>query len=237
MLTVCTFKWRPSPGYRSRFTAESVRVLHRKVAEHYPSPHRFVCITDDPSGLDGIETVPLWNDYADVPSPHGGRNPSCYRRLKLFDPAIREVLGARVACIDLDTVIVDDIRPLLDRTEEFVIWGETDPRSWYNGSMMLLTTGSRPQVWTDFNPRTSPRQAKAAGRFGSDQGWISHCLGKGEATWTRDDGVYSFRVHMKSRPSRLPENARMVMFHGKVDPWSHDAQQFDWVREHWGIPA
>lgn len=236
MLTVVAFKWKPQGGhYRSSFGADQVIVLRNMVQRNYKKPHRFVCITDDASGLagEGVETIPLWSDYAEIPSPHGGGNPSCYRRLKLFDPAIKGMLGERFIALDLDTVIVGDVAPIFDRTEPFVMWGETDPRSWYNGSMMLMTAGSRAKVWTDFNPNTSPRQALKAGRFGSDQGWISHVLGKGEATWGRKDGVYSYRVHLAPVGNDLPDDARIVFFHGKHDPWAHSCQQIPWVKAHW----
>ena len=237
MLTVVTFKWRPPAGYRSRFDARTVNALFRMVDRHYPAPHRNVCITDDPAGIDpAIDIVPLWPDHATIPSPHGRQNPSCYRRLKLFDPAIEAVLGPRFVSLDLDTVIVGDLRPLWDRPDEFIIWGETDPRSFYNGSMFLQTAGARAQVWRTFDPRRSPWEAKRAGKFGSDQGWISYCLGPGEATWGRADGVYSFRVHLEPHDTgdTLPANARIVMFHGKTDPWTWRAQRLPWVREHYG---
>lgn len=232
MITVCCFKWA-KPGYRSTFTAEHVLVLRNMVARHYQKPHRFVCITDDARGLESIETVKLWDDYKDIPSPHGGHNPSCYRRLKLFSRDIGSVLGQRFVTVDLDTVITGNMSPLWDRTEDFIIWGETNPKSFYNGSMFMLTAGSRAQVWEDFDPVKSPRMALKAGRFGSDQGWISHRLGRGEATWGRTDGVYSFRVHIQPFGGSLPNGARIVFFHGKEDPWGYKAQQYPWIREHW----
>ena len=230
-LSVVCFKWKGPAHYRSQFSAHHVNVLRHMVARHYQRPHRFICVTDDPVGIeDGIEVVPLWEDFADLKSPHGDHNPSCYRRLKVFDPAMRAVFGDRFVCLDLDTVIVGDMAPLWDRPEDFVIWGETDRRSWYNGSMFLMTAGARPHVWSDFDPVESPRKALRAGRFGSDQGWISYRLGPGEKTWSTKDGVYSFRVHISRNQWHLPENARIVMFHGKVDPDSYDAQNHDWVR-------
>lgn len=237
MLTVCTFRWKPPAGYRSSFGPDAVLRLRDMVARHYPHPHRFVCITDDQRSLKQVETLPLWDDLAGVPSPHGRGNPSCYRRLKLFDPAIETLLGPRFVSLDLDTVIVGDLSPIFHRTEDFIIWGETDPRSFYNGSMLMMTAGARPQVWTDFNPRKSPMLTKRAGKFGSDQGWISYCLGPGEARWGRQDGVYSYRVHISPQGNVLPADARIVMFHGRVDPWSFRGQQIDWVRTHWGVAA
>lgn len=234
MLTVVCFKWRPATGYRSHFGADAVNTLRRMVARHYQRPHRFVCVTDDAAGLDiAVDVVPLWDEFAAIPSPHGGHNPSCYRRLRMFAADAGAVFGPRFVCVDLDTVITGDVAPLWDRPEDFVIWGETDPRSWYNGSMFLLTAGARRQVYERFDPRRSPHQAKAAGRFGSDQGWISHVLGPGEARWTRSDGVYSYRVHLKPNASQLPPGARMVMFHGQIDPWSAPARALPWVREYY----
>lgn len=235
MLDIVCFKWKPAPGYRSKFGPETVNILSRMVARNY-GEHRFSCITDDPSGIDKhIRVIPLWSEFANVPSPHGVRNPSCYRRLKLFSPEAANIVGNRFAVMDLDTVILGDIRPILDRPEEFIMWREIDPRSYYNGSLWMMTAGARRQVYDKFNPATSPQEAKKAGRFGSDQGWISHILGRGEATWKDSDGIYSFRLreHLDDGRKPLPSNARMVMFHGGTDPDSPRAQRIPWIRKHY----
>lgn len=239
MITVLCWRWAPPQGYRSTFGPETVHALDRMVKRHYPKQHRFVCVTDDPTGLDGIETFPLWSDHALVPSPHGGKNPSCYRRLKAFAPEAGQWFGERIVSIDLDTVIVGDLSPLFDRQEDFIIWGQSDfPKSqWFNGSLWMLKTGSRPQVWQRFNPATSPQEAKAAGARGSDQGWLSYILGHTEATWTDQDGVYSYRVHLKRGALPLPKNAKVICFHGQEDPWHPQPQRLPWVRKHWGEAA
>lgn len=234
MLTFVCWRWTPPRNYRSQYASETVHILKAMIERHYSKPHRFVCVTDRPDELTGVETVPLWSDCADIPSKLGHSYPSCYRRLKLFAPDAGVQFGERVVSIDLDTVIVGNIEHLFDRPEDFVIWGESDfPHTTpYCGSLWMLKTGSRPQVWTQFDEQTSPRLAWAAGCRGSDQGWISYVLGKGEATWGRKDGVYSFRKDLKNAAA-LPENARLVSFHGKVDPWSKEAQRIPWVREHY----
>jgi hypothetical protein len=234
MLTVVTWLWSPEPGYRSKFDAEKANVLFRMVDRHYPLPHRNVCVTDMPDGLDpSVTVVEAWNDHAYLPSPHGGLNPSCYRRLRAFDPGIGEVFGPRFVSLDLDVVIAGDLRPVFDRPEDFVIYGDPNPRTAYNGSMFLLTAGARPDVWERFDPRQWPAQARSSGQYGSDQGWIGYCLGPNEATWTSRDGVYSFRVELAGKRV-LPEPARVVVFHGRQDPWSSSVQaNYPWVREHW----
>lgn len=203
---------------------------------HYPKPHRFVCVTDTPNEVDkDIETIKLWKEWADIPSSHGGRNPSCFRRLKAFGPEAAQMFGPRFASIDLDTVIVRDVTSVFDRPEEFVCFGETDHRSFYNGSFFLLTAGSRQKVYDTFaaNPQKARDDARARGRFGSDQSIISNVLGPGEAIWTPADGVYSFRVHLKNGAIPLPDNARLIAFHGGIDPWMAQAQRIPWIKEHY----
>lgn len=234
MLEIVTFKWRPFAGYRSSYGPAQVNILRNMLARHYPKPHRLTCITDDPSGIDSdIRTIPLWNDFADLPSPHGGKNPSCYRRLKLFAPEMRELIGERFVAIDLDMLIVGDLSSIFDRSEDFVMYGDnTNPRTFYNGSLMLMTAGARRQVWDSFDPKESPLRSMQRGHFGSDQGWISYCLGKGEATWTKKDGIWSYRCHLAQWPKyrdRLPPNAKIVVFHGRYDPWDSQMQGLSWV--------
>lgn len=233
--SVICWRWKPQPGYRSTFGPETVNTLAAMVRRHYPHPHRFICVTDDSHGLDArVEVVPAWNDFANVPSPHGGKNPSCYRRLRMFHPDAAQWFGERFVSLDLDVVITGDLTPLWHRSEDIVLWGDTNKRrgSHYNGSMILLTAGSRPKVWTQFDPVVSPQQSVAAHAWGSDQGWISYCLGGGEAKWSKADGVYSFRNDLKQEMP-LPRGARIVMFHGVHDPWGSVAQQKPWVRAHY----
>jgi hypothetical protein len=238
MLRICTFKWKARPDYRSQFTSAHVNVLRHMVDRHYTDPHEFVCITDDAAGIEpGIRVIKLWDDHADVRSPHGMHQPSCYRRLKLFSKEAKDFIGERFVCLDLDTVIVGDMRPLWNRPEDFCIWGDSGApgkRTWYNGSMFMLRAGTRTKVWTEFVPSRSPREARNAGCFGSDQGWLSFILGKGEARWTERDGCYSYRVHVQPRGAeRLPDNAKIVFFHGKHDPWGYGVHDLPWVKEFW----
>lgn len=236
MLDVCCFKWA-TPGYRSTFGPETVNTLARMVARHFHREHRFTCITDDPAGIDPtIRVIPLWKDWAHLQSPHGGGNPACYRRLKLYSPEARTIIGERILALDLDVVITGDVTPLWDRSEDFVIWGDTAPGTPYNGSMVLMTAGCRAQVWETFDPIESPKAATKLGYWGSDQAWISCCLGPNERIWTWQDGVYSFRNHMivRGRPGILPSGARIVIFHGKFDPWEPEVQRtYGWIKMHY----
>jgi hypothetical protein len=242
MLDVICWKWK-QVGYPSQFGPETVNTLRRMVARHLMLPHRFSCITDDSKGIDSdIRVIPLGDVFANIPNPSKVRGPSCYRRLKMFSPEAKELIGERIVSMDLDVVVTGDLTELFDRPDEFVIWGGQSVQpgrggnvfSWYNGSLMMLKAGSRTQVWTNFDPVKSPQLANTARCRGTDQGWLSYCLGKQEKIWGTLNGVYSFRNHIQPNRGYLPANARFVAFHGAHDPWMPEIQRrYPWVREHY----
>jgi len=56
-VAVCCIKWG------TKFGPEYVNVLRRAVAEHLSMPHRFVCLTDAPEGLDPEVTATPFPDF------------------------------------------------------------------------------------------------------------------------------------------------------------------------------
>jgi hypothetical protein len=242
MLDVVTFKWKAKEGYRTEFTADHVNTLYRMVLKHYQKPFRFSVITDDAEGISfDIRIIPMWDDFATVASPFGARHPACYRRLKLFAPEARDLIGERIVCLDLDVVVTGDLGPIWNRSEDVVFFtgqwgrlGKPSRKQFYNGSMFMLKAGSRPQVWEQFNPRLSPRTTRVNGLGGSDQAWYALILGPNEARWGKKDGVYSFRNDIATNNNRLPGDARIVLFHGRRDPWDHECCRIDWVKKHYG---
>ncbi len=235
MLDFVTWKWKPRRGPPRDFCAEHVNVLARMVNRHYPDPHRFTCITDDPEGVDAsIRVIPLWDDNLDLSPPARPGGLSCYVRLKIFSAEMADLIGQRIVSLDLDTLITDDLRPVFNRPEDFVIWGDTNPSTPYNGGLFMLTAGARRQVWEDFDPATSPLIGHERNYFGSDQAWIGACLGPDEVKWSTVDGVYSFRNHILPRRGMLPTDARVVSFHGNHNPWSKMLPaEMPWIAEHW----
>jgi hypothetical protein len=234
-----TFKWRPALGYRSAFGPETVNVLWSMIGRNYDGPSRLTCITDDPKGISKeVRVIPLWDTFGNLPSPHGRGYPSCYRRLPLYaeefmGQRIADLIGPRFACLDLDVVVTGQLNPLVDGPEDFKIWGDTAKGTPYNGSFYVMDAGARTKVWDRFDPVGSPKRSLALNYIGSDQGWIAACLGPNEKKWSTRDGVYSYRNHIQRSGYLLPANARLVIFHGAVDPWSNQAQCISWVRRHY----
>lgn len=234
-LTFLCFKWRPFTGYRSKFSGRQVDTLRRMVKRFYPHPHRFVCVTDDWSDITepDVEVFKLWDDLSHIPNPSSPRNPSCYRRLKVFAENAGDWLGERFVCMDLDCVILNDLTPLFDTDADFKIWRSTTQHNEYNGSMWMVRAGAHPELWEEFDPIKTPRLTIGAKKYGSDQGWFAYRL-PGMPTWGPEDGVYSFRSDLRQGALQPPRNARIVFFHGKHDPWDADMQRLHhWIRENY----
>ena len=231
MLKIVCWKWNPPDGIHPKkkmvFSSHHVNVLRNMLKRNLKMDHQLVCITDNPSGIDpDIPIIPLWSDYAEL----GG----CYRRLRLFSNEMHEMIGPRFASIDIDTVITQDVTPIFDCKDDFKIWGDTHPKTPYNGSLFIMNAGSRHRVWDEFS-----ENCKGIGRrygyVGTDQAWIAACLGSNESRWTICDGIYSFRVHhAKPRVTDMDSRTRMVFFHGSSDPSQILIQnRYKWVRDNW----
>lgn len=224
-LRILTWFWQ-QPGGRSKYTAEHVNIWASMVRRHISMPHRIACVTRETSGLDSsIEIIEPPTDFEDVRIPSWGENmPQCLRRLAMFRPDAAAIFGDRFVNMDLDCVIGGSLDPLFDRPADFMMYRGTSPKRPYNGSMLMMTAGARPQVYTDFTPEGAAEAGKEY--VGSDQAWIAHKLGWGEKVWGAEDGVY-WRANRGD--STVPP--RVVFFPGKTKPWDHldDA----WIAENY----
>lgn len=236
MIAIVVFKWN-TPGYRSKFESRHVNTTKRMIERWYPEPHRFICVTDDPDGLDpGVEYIPLWADHSEIANPSWPKGPSCYRRLRVFsDWFADQIRCERIACVDLDAVFSNCLTSIFSRKEDFLIWQTGNPRIPFCASMFMFTAGVHRRIWNDFDPRKSPRLALTSGMHGSDQAWIAYCLGKKIPGWGIKEGVYGYKDHiLKSHNGSLPKDARAVMFTGKPDPWDQEAiHKSPWITEHY----
>lgn len=243
-ITFVCWKWHV-PNNARLFGAKHVNVVHAMIARWYQRPFRFVCITDDPKGLDKrIEAMPMpaaARKMLAVKNPMGKWFPGCYCRLWVFSTEAA-ALGERIFQLDIDSIIVGDLAPLIDRTEDFVGW--SDGRfGWEKiaGAAFLLRTGSMPELWDEFDPVRSPALAFAGGYQGSDQGWMSYKIAKLKANRSRsrfigewrDEGLIKLNW-IRPGAEAPPPGARIVFTNGKQPPWNKDLRnRYPWIRQHW----
>lgn len=239
MINITCFLWRriyqglQLPTIIDDYKSDHVINLYNMVKRNVTIPYTFTCVTDVPENIpDYINTIKLWDKCRYL----GG----CYNRLFIFSKTMKQILGDRFICIDLDSVIVNNIDNILTRPEPFVInrysnnLPNTASQQYYNGGLILQTAGIHHHLWEDFDYENSPQELeprKQRGEIvGSDQAWIAHKLGYGQPTFTEEDGVYDYRELPDK--DKLPDNARIIFFPGKRDP-SVLINKHSWVKEHW----
>lgn len=216
-LTVVSFKWN---GWRDLYSNKHVHA-QRNMLQHYLTiPHRYVCITDKPEGLD-CETYPLWKEPVVEKRP---THHDSYCRLKMFSEEMAEVFPGWVLMLDLDLLILKNIDYLITWDEFRILKGGVCP---YNGSMWLHKMGSRSFVWDSFDPETSPFEVPKykthTGKkwVGSDQGWLSICC-PNERMYDANDGVHRWSTGVRkqwlTKPQRFKDSA-IIFFAGMMKPW------------------
>jgi len=229
VIHIVLWKWR-QPNERTSYDAVHVNtmvsMLHRNMQG---LKYRIICITDDTAGVTDCETYPLWQDLRDKPNYTNAALPSCYRRLRLYDHPTQLDLGIRkgdrIVSIDLDALITGPLKDLLQTPGRFVGWQLRGAHHdvVFNGSFQMFTAGDLQEIWSEFDPATSPAAAFNAGYLGSDQSWLSWRLAKKEGSvglkWPQ---VASYPLNVRLQGLH-DARTRIVFYHGKVKPWDPQA--------------
>lgn len=225
-LTVVTFLfdgWRHKAQGEIVFTKDHVNNVYRQYQKHLTIPHRFVCVTDQPEGIEcetyDIEDFPTWPEVA----PTGWDNrASDFFRLALFTDFGKQ-FGERILMTDLDIWVKGNIDHLITEHDFRIL---ACPYG-YCTALWLHRTGTRPEL-AEYNPDTwtaEVEQLKAEGRFvcGSDQSVVNARAGD-EATFDEKDGVYLIRVSQHT----IPDDACIAMFYGTMKPWRRAEFKEQW---------
>jgi len=217
VITVLTWLWSQDKS-RAKYTSEHVNVWAAMVRRNITMPHRIACVTNMPEGIDPrVQIITPPGDFMGITNPKWSNGkPQCYRRLSMFRPDAGSIFGERFVCMDLDCVIGGSLDPLFDRPDDLVLFKGTAPTRPYNGSMMMITAGCRPHVFTEFNQENA---LVSGSQFcGSDQAWLMHRLGPNEATWSQPDGVFWYGHKFRRYADKL--DPRVLFFPGSLKPWT-----------------
>jgi hypothetical protein len=238
VISIVCYLWQ---GNRS-FLPAYVNVLARMVARHLPEPHRFICVTDIRSGFaPGVEVIdmpPEAHALTKIGSPEGSKFPASYARLWTFSQNA-SALGERVMLLDIDCMVVSDMRRLFVPQDDFVGWRVRPPPGGpprFGGGTWLHRTGTRSHVWERFveNPQKSMQEARQAGYRGSDQAWISYCLSGTEPSWPEPSGIFCAQDYRNRKPAlrarrrstipasgpiKVPQGAIILHMNGNTKPW------------------
>lgn len=225
-----TWLWS-QPNGRTTYNYKHVNIWAAMLKRHLTIPFELACITDMPEGIDSdIEIIEPPKDFIGIETPTWNKDkPNCFRRLVLFHPDAEKIFGAkRFVSMDLDCVIGSNIDDLFDDDVDFKMYKGTSFDRPYNGSLLMMDAGARPQVYTEFNEENA---IKSGQKFvGSDQAWISYCLGPDEKTWSFADGI----CWWGSQYNTLIETQKIMFFPGTIKPWQVVVLNMDkWCEDHY----
>lgn len=232
MLTIVSWLWT-QPGGRVSYKSEHVHIWADMVSRNLSQPHKLLCVTTETDLPPSVERIDPPGEFEDVQPKWGPRKPNCFRRLVMFRKDAAKTFGRRFVSMDLDCVIGGPLDPLFDRPEDLVLFKGTHESRPYNGSMMLIKAGCRPQVYESFDQAGADASGDAF--HGSDQAWLAHCLGWNEATWDEADGVWSFDRYLRNVKKARPT---VLFFPGKRKPWDYaPARIFPFITNNYHVAA
>jgi hypothetical protein len=177
-------------------------VALRDMCRRFAPMHRFICMTDKPNALP-LETIELLHDW-----------PGWWSKMEIFR------LRGPVLYLDLDTVIVRDISPVIELAgdDEFVIL-----RDFYRGRMNKAAMQSSMMLWSGDMSRLY-RAFREDPRFylGGDQEWLEQHLDIAPAYWQDicPRSISSFKANPRSASERI------IIFHGHPRPWEQDEVKY-----------
>ncbi len=181
------------------FRWEHVEDLKQQCARHAPGVE-FVCLSDDPRG------TPLKHDW-----------PGWWSKIEIF------TLQGPCLYMDLDTVVLDSLAPLLEiaRTRPFTVLRDFNHPQREVQSSVMAWNGTHPtlgRLYTRFRCHPQHHMAEnAETRWWGDQGFIER-YAEGWEYW-QDRLPGALVSYKKQCRDGVPPGARVVVFHGKPRPF------------------
>lgn len=169
----------------------------------------FVALSD--CDVPGVETIPMRHDW-----------PGWWCKMGLFDPSIT----GDMLYLDLDSTVTGDLGDMAG-IGRLTIMRDVYRSGGLQSSVMFLPEADRPAIWAQW--MASPARWMDAFRVGGDQAFLETA----GADWTiwqdaLPGQVVSYKAHVRKAQRRsrefgngkLPDGARVVVFHGKPRPWN-----------------
>ncbi|MFS4438492.1 hypothetical protein ACMA5I_09770 [Paracoccaceae bacterium GXU_MW_L88] len=253
--TIACLKWG------TKFPPDYVNVLHRACRANLKGEFRFVCMTDDGTGLDPeIDVLP----FPDFKVPRKTWRHSCFPKIGLLAPGVLDD-DEVVLHLDLDILVRGDLQPFFDLYAEkpaFYSLREWNPAIYRTavplsmrpdrgtqGSVYLYRVGDQRHMFHEFNDNIEWVFAN----YRSDRQYFP-TIAK-DPTYFPYDWIVSFKNHclwywplnkVFTEP-KAPASSKIVVFHGDPKPsdlFGPDGRRWGtsrkfgfgpvpWVRDYW----
>ncbi len=225
-----------------KYGPDYVNTLYSMVCRHMRRQFRFICLTDDSTGLSaGIESYPI--PQLNIPDgPERG-----WDKLVTFTAPLYDLEGEALF-LDLDIVIVDNIDCFFDHDAQFPIikdWVKKDVTG--NSSVYRFTLNQHEDILTNFRKN----HHKIRKNVRNEQEYLSQYMAsKAQLTYWPESWCKSFKYNCVQKglsawftPPKKPAGAKIIVFHGKPNPpdaiigrsgkWYRKVLPSTWVAENW----
>jgi hypothetical protein len=231
MIDIVCFKWG------DKFGPEYVNNLYRSIQKHVTVPHRFICYTDNAADVI-CETRPFLLDL-----------PVWWYIIGLTDPAHGH--NDKLVYMDLDTVITGNIDHIVTLDEPFATISDFGWPQGLQTAYIMWNRAVRDNVWAYFTSKYKPADYPNLDcdytQWGGTNEFLEECMGvvrinqnptpaiQDAPPVVRLQDVYpsqcaSYKAQRLDNYTVLPEDMRMVFFHG--NPMPHQVNN-PWMKEHW----
>ena len=227
-----------------KYGAEYANRLYRMVDRNITRPFRFICFTDDASGLlEGIEAQPLPSLELPPGTPERGWN-----KLSTLAEGFGGLEGEALF-LDLDVVIVGNIDELFDHPGEFLIIRDKKfkKRLIGNSSVYRFKIGRYDQSLRKFQQNFD--QVKNS--FRNEQAYLSDEVHqRGELGFWPPEWCVSFKYDCVApwpmgyfKTPQAPAGSKILIFHGHPLPdeaidgvthkWYRPIRPCPWLKDYW----
>lgn len=236
LVNVICMKWG------TKYNANDVNILYSMVSRHLTLAHRFVCLTDDKSGIrPEIECFNMPIIY--VPQHKDG---SPWRKLGMFSKEIANLKG-KALFLDLDIVIFDEINSFFTFSDKFTIienWTQKG-QGIGNSSVYCFTIGAHTDVLEYYKNNVE----MITNKYDNEQMYLSCKIG--DIAYWPDEWCRSFKRHSLPpyiiRYFKTPQKTKgikILVFHGNPKPenaikggffgniWKY-IRPTPWIAENW----
>lgn len=197
------------------YNEEYVTKLYNGIKRNITYLFDFICLTDlDPWEADYI-IYPLKNNWI-----------KWWSKIEMFN------FTGPVITMDLDTVIVNDINPLIDlcyslKENQFSLLRKFIKTHLMQTGVMMWN-GNWKEIYNMFNYKEARKLY-----YGDDQYTYQTLLNlNAELVPIQDhiNGLYSYKRHVLKNKEKLPDDTRIVIFHGNPRP--HQISN-EWMKKYW----
>lgn len=232
-----------------KYGPDYVNRLYSMVSRNLQRPFRFICFTDDSDGVIAeVDCLPILEVGADLNDAEGLKRVQAWKKLTTLANPLYDIEGTCLF-LDLDVVIVDNIDCFFEPEGEFLIIREWEAEDIEGNSSVYRFEATRLHEVLDY---FIAHRDEIVANYINEQLYLTKKIEElGKLGFWPGDWCPSYRRHCLPknrlarwfRPSKKPNNAKIIIFHGapnpeeaiigKGDRWYRQICPAPWVADYW----